>query len=283
MNCPAPPRVRPSVSAFTLIELLVVISVIALLIGILLPALGSARDAARTANCLANMRSMGQATVSYTTDFKLTFPQPFTESALTGEQGRDALWYNALDAYLGRSEAESGRNDDSYKQDPVWFRGLPVTLNSGQTLDPEDVRTLKMNQFFGHGPGSTPTGGPSVRFYRQTEIDEPARTVVFGDGRAHDTVSTTSGNIDSGGSGSFSMNPILVAPRHRGGANLNFADGSSSFQINPIRLSGAGYEGWFDPYAGGSSTAPENFPDAIFRFNPEAFGLARIRAGGGGG
>lgn len=68
-----PRRVQPG---FTLIELLVVISIIALLIGILLPALGSAREAARTSACLSNVRQIGVASYSYSTDNK-DFFAPF--------------------------------------------------------------------------------------------------------------------------------------------------------------------------------------------------------------
>ena len=68
------PRGRRGRGAFTLIELLVVIAIIALLIGILLPALGGAIKSSRTLKCQANMRSMGQAALTYGNDYRDAIP-----------------------------------------------------------------------------------------------------------------------------------------------------------------------------------------------------------------
>ena len=65
-------------SAFTLIELLVVVAIIALLVSILLPSLSKAREQAKAAVCASRMRSFGQASALYESQFKSFVPcDPF--------------------------------------------------------------------------------------------------------------------------------------------------------------------------------------------------------------
>lgn len=69
----------PRARAFTLIELLVVVAIIALLLSILLPALNKAKEGGRTVTCLANVRTICQATNTYLNDGNddIVFAFPF--------------------------------------------------------------------------------------------------------------------------------------------------------------------------------------------------------------
>jgi prepilin-type N-terminal cleavage/methylation domain-containing protein len=60
--------------AFTLVELLVVIGIIALLISILLPALNRAREQAKQAQCLSNLRQIGQGLQLFAGEHKNHYP-----------------------------------------------------------------------------------------------------------------------------------------------------------------------------------------------------------------
>ncbi len=76
--------------AFTLIELLVVVAIIALLMSILLPTLTRAREQARTAKCLANMRQVTQAGLTYVgqeKDIVFTWPQNYRVGTETTTRG----------------------------------------------------------------------------------------------------------------------------------------------------------------------------------------------------
>lgn len=76
MSAPSAPSLpnRPH-RAFTLVELLVVIGLVVLLLAILMPALRSARESSRRASCLANVRTLIQATLAYANANDGTLPE----------------------------------------------------------------------------------------------------------------------------------------------------------------------------------------------------------------
>lgn len=107
--------------AFTLIELLVVIAIIALLVAILLPGLADARRAARQVANLANLRSLGTASVSYSTEGRDAIPT-FTWSSLpVGTPLPDGLGLS------------SGQLDDSAKQ-AYWIIKRRSALGGGSGM-----------------------------------------------------------------------------------------------------------------------------------------------------
>ena len=99
--------VRTRVRAFTLIELLVVIAIIALLISILLPSLKEAREQGKRALCLANMRSIGQASHAYSTEDEREHAVPIFQNSIStlgssgwsGQPGTSSSGFSASSRY----------------------------------------------------------------------------------------------------------------------------------------------------------------------------------------
>ena len=62
---------------FTLIELLVVLAVITILLTFLLPSVQKAKESAKRITCNSNLRQIGLATTTYTTDYNGWLPAPW--------------------------------------------------------------------------------------------------------------------------------------------------------------------------------------------------------------
>jgi prepilin-type processing-associated H-X9-DG protein len=153
---PRPHRRQPF--AFTLVELLVVIGIIAVLIGILLPALNRAREAARTAQCLSNLRQIGQAFQMYTNDSKGWIVPGWIKDD-DGKGNGIENWATLLVAgrYLVAPKQENVNfNDPGGNSNSVFYcpNGVnskhDVSLGSGggQLIPEPDSKTSEFNAFF---------------------------------------------------------------------------------------------------------------------------------------
>ncbi|MFP4144363.1 MAG: prepilin-type N-terminal cleavage/methylation domain-containing protein [Phycisphaeraceae bacterium] len=223
-----------SSAGFTLVELLVVLAVIAVLIALSLPALRRAREAAQATVCLSNQRQLGIATMTWSADYAGRYPQPAIDADLDAARpglAERMVWYNALDPYLQQA-ADARRDHVRIKQDPVWT-GWDEPAR-------ELTRTIKMNEYFGHTTSaSNPPEGHSWAFFRDRDVRDPSRTVLYADGRAGDTAPG-----DPTAASYFHLREIYVGLRHQGGANVTFADGHAEREEHPIRTTAAGYQGW---------------------------------------
>ncbi|MEM9882242.1 MAG: DUF1559 domain-containing protein [Planctomycetota bacterium] len=244
----------PRAAAFTLIELLVAISIIALLVGLLLPVLGRARASGRQIVCLSNMRQLGIAIQTYAADYDGYLPQPYpnqsirdpatnsTSNATARRLQGQALWFNAVDHYLGLPKKNYARGDSvektyhPVKQDPAY---LDLPEGPGVGYNQTNVRTIKMNQFLG-------VSSLTRQFVRLTSLPRPSQTVLLADGHGPDTPATNTGYVNVIWAASDSAYERNVGLRHGDGANVAFIDGHAAYHEDEVYLpAGHQLRGWF--------------------------------------
>jgi prepilin-type processing-associated H-X9-DG protein/prepilin-type N-terminal cleavage/methylation domain-containing protein len=218
--------------AFTLVELLVVIGVIATLIALLLPALNRAREQAKQIKCASNLRSMGQAMVMYTDEWKF-FPGCYN----TAHSPPYAVWPTRLRLYLG------GINDVFYcPSQEGWARWQPTigmtgaqaaaAADEGYGYNTGEILLNPTTIPFSYGyndwgctlvqPAATPQtqkglGGDQPRYpLKASRVKAAAEMIAIGD-------NVPSGNWD------YNLDPLnpseAVGNVHHGGANILFCDG----------------------------------------------------------
>lgn len=203
-------------SCFTLIELLIVIAIILILAAFLLPAVDAARKKAAEVHCISNLRQIAVAEISYSNDY----------AAFSAHHNAYILW-PALIRQYAKSEATfyCPLAPETAKWVPTFGSGLPAQYGykaDEVRLTPSSTFSIGMNDWGikdfsnlglgGHYNSSTNGSNPKSR------LEVPARWIMFGDSYVDNFWDTA---IDPY-TDSYREHP---SDRHRGGAQIAFADG----------------------------------------------------------
>jgi prepilin-type processing-associated H-X9-DG protein/prepilin-type N-terminal cleavage/methylation domain-containing protein len=209
-------------SAFTLIELLVVVAIIAILAAFLLPALSKAKDNARSAQCINNLRQIGQAVAFYTGDYNDYFPASYDGGTSPSPPPR--FWYSKL-CYLYLNVKTGGMGDNDF-----WGTGKGSDrIFICPTVPDRGKDGLQREWYLGYGWNflalthidfsiNTPLSGYTARL---AQVLKPSQTIMAGDSHSQLNMYVISPYTWTGlGGGGY-----FTDSRHNGRANFVFVDG----------------------------------------------------------
>ncbi len=222
---------------FTLIELLVVIGIIAALAAMLLPALARARSSAQSASCLNNMKQLGFANSQYATDYDgysclysemNRMPPPLCNywfgyrlsNGLYGNGSQYDVTRGLLFAYVGKIPT---------------VLACPTFLYKGPWTELDGGAGIAYNGHWlgGYIPAEDPDG---IKGCKLSSVKNPSRVIAFADAASEDdgmggttdfkpTLLLTVSHGTPEEEFAPTNNPGMIHFRHKGTANVAWADG----------------------------------------------------------
>jgi prepilin-type N-terminal cleavage/methylation domain-containing protein len=103
--------------AFTLLELLVVITIIAILAAVLASKYSQVKENGWSTRCKANLRSLHQSALNYTTDNGGGYPHAGPWEG----QGTDSLWYESAKGWVNWIGPVWPHNSSGLMTQPTWY------------------------------------------------------------------------------------------------------------------------------------------------------------------
>lgn len=259
------PRSRHASFGFTLVELLVVIGIIAVLVAILLPALGSARRQARTVQCASSMRQFGLANAMYVSAYK-GWCVPIKTALNSVIALQKGPYYSATLNYIPWYANPDFRKHLSMPCPPVtrtgggtnystsdWLENWNKNLLCPEAVVSQEIKKGTITHCYGFNresigqPNSLTTAFNNGLFVKITQIKRSAEKMQMTDGTWFylEGVTTSGAGNDTpadyrtrwdkfgerepGAATPYGNAPIVVAYRHKEGANVLFYDGHVSW------------------------------------------------------
>jgi prepilin-type N-terminal cleavage/methylation domain-containing protein len=229
---------------FTIIELLVVIAIIAILAGLLLPALASAKGRAQKIKCMSNVRQLGLGVYMYQADASGCYP---CLSDITS----GTIWYTLIAPYGGSNFYSAIMICPTFKGTLPVDQAISVKVNQIPLYKPATVFPYLGGVSYGYngyGLGAADKsqiaqncpdlglGGilsnPSSPPKSIKSVARPGDMIMVGDSVLNPP--TGFPFVDVGLTNKYDYRFLINTPmmlaevRHKGGENIEFADGHVS-------------------------------------------------------